>query len=281
MRCVPIFALLMFANAALAAPARDTMKDVEAINNVMESFRTSLIAKDKPTYMGLFFSDKPEDIGWQFVSEDTRLEHIRLTKPDAIKARQIPANNFVALIDGVVATKEPREETFDDVKIETDGEIASVSFDYSFLANGEKTNWGREMWQLVRTEGGWKIYSVVYTIRDQWSRETGASTAPAEVLDYLLASAAADFRAHPPGAGPLRVRNARVGHAKNPDGAPSYRLCGQFQPGDAGAWTNFATIKTSGYEHYLGDTRYCEGLQWDGDADLSASLQQRLDAPGQ
>jgi hypothetical protein len=36
-----------------------------------------------------------------------------------------------------------------------------VAFDYTFLANGKKTNWGREMWQLVRTEDGWKIFSVI------------------------------------------------------------------------------------------------------------------------
>ena len=159
---------------ACAGPAcADEAQDVAAIRQVVETFRVSFINKDKPAYMALFFSDKPEDIGWQFVSEDTRLEHIRKTKPDAIKARRIPANNFIALIDGAVATKEPREETIDDLKIETDGEIASVSFDYSFLANGVKTNWGREMWQLVRTERGWKIYSVVYTIRDQYSRPPG------------------------------------------------------------------------------------------------------------
>jgi len=145
-------------------------RDVVAIEKVVESFRTSLINKDKPTYMSLFFSDKPEQIGWQFVSEDTRLEHIRKTKPDAIKARRIPGNNFISLIDGAVAAKEPREETIANLRIETDGEIASASFDNSFLANGRKTNWGREMWQLLRTEQGWKIYSVVYTIRDEWTR---------------------------------------------------------------------------------------------------------------
>lgn len=147
--------------------------DEAAIRQVVESFRTSLINKDKATYMSLFFSDKPEDIGWQFVSEDTRLAHIRKTKPDAIKARQIPGNNFISLIDGAIATKEPREETFSNVNIATDGEIASVSFDYTFLADGKKTNWGQEMWQLVRTENGWKIFSVVYTIRDQWSASEG------------------------------------------------------------------------------------------------------------
>ena len=157
------------------APAQSHAKseDVAAINQVVESFRTSLISKDKATYMSLFFSDKPEDIGWQFVSEDTRLEHIRKTKPDAIKARQIPSNNFISLIDGAIATKEPREETFSNISIHTDGEIASVSFDYSFLSSAKKTNWGKEMWQLVRTEKGWKIFSVIYTIRDQWSTGEG------------------------------------------------------------------------------------------------------------
>jgi len=65
----------------------------------------------------------------------------RASPPDAIKARQIPGNNFVSLIDGAVATKEQREETFSNVSIDTDGEIAPVSFDYTFLANGKKTNW--------------------------------------------------------------------------------------------------------------------------------------------
>lgn len=150
--------------AAQNAPA-----DVKAIEQVVESFRTSLINKDKPTYMSLFFSDKPEDIGWQFVSEDARLQDIRKAKPDAIKARQIPANNFIALIDGAVASPKLKEETFSNTKIETDGDVASVSFDYSFHDDGVKTNWGREMWQLVRTEQGWKIFSVIYSIRDSRS----------------------------------------------------------------------------------------------------------------
>ncbi|MGH8075377.1 MAG: nuclear transport factor 2 family protein [Lysobacter sp.] len=161
---------LAFAGSPIAsAQPHDNSADEAAVAQVVESFRTSIINKDKATYMSLFFSDKPEDIGWQFVSEDIRLEHIRKTKPDAIKARQIPRVNFISLIDNVVATEEPREETFSGISIDTDGEIASVSFDYTFLANGKKTNWGREMWQLIRTEGGWKIFSVIYTIRDKWS----------------------------------------------------------------------------------------------------------------
>ncbi|MBA0436623.1 nuclear transport factor 2 family protein [Stenotrophomonas maltophilia] len=163
-----VFALC-FSACLPAYAAQNAAADIKAIEQVVESFRTSLINKDKPTYMGLFFSDKAEDIGWQYVSEDVRLQDIRKAKPDAIKARKIPANNFIALIDGVVASPKPREEKFFNTKIDTDGDVASVSFDYSFQDDGAKINWGKEMWQLIRTEDGWKIFSVIYSIRDSRS----------------------------------------------------------------------------------------------------------------
>jgi hypothetical protein len=144
-------------------------QDKVAIEQVVKTFAQAIVEKNKPLYMNLFFSDRADEIGWQFVSEDSRLVHIRKTKPDAIKARRIPSNNFISLIDATVAAKEPTEEKFSNVQIDTDGEIASVSFDYEFYEAGKRTNWGKEMWQLVRTENGWKIFSVIYTIRDQLS----------------------------------------------------------------------------------------------------------------
>ncbi len=159
---------LIAAGHAGAQPAAHA-EDVKAIEQVLETFRTALVNKDKPTYMSLFFSDKPEDIGWQFVSEDVRLQDIRRTKPDAIKARQIPSNNFISLIDNAVASSTPKEEVFSNPKIETDGDAASLTFDYTFLSDGVKQNWGKEMWQLIRTEQGWKIFSVIYSVRDERS----------------------------------------------------------------------------------------------------------------
>ena len=152
-----------------SVPRGERRQERAAIEQVVKSFAKALVEKDRPLYMSLFFSDKADEIGWQFVSEDSRLIHIRKTKPDAIKARRIPGNNFISLIDAAVAANESNEEKFSNVKIDTDGEIASVTFDYEFYEAGKKTNWGKEMWQLVRTENGWKIFSVVYTIRDQLS----------------------------------------------------------------------------------------------------------------
>ena len=69
-----------------------------------------------------------------------------------------------------------------------------------------------------------------------------------------------------------------------PDGARQYRLCGEFLPAEGGGeaqWTSFATIKTSGYEQYVGgqSASFCAGptMTWD-EGDLSAALQSRLDA---
>jgi hypothetical protein len=47
-------------------------------------------------------------------------------------------------------------------------------------------------------------------------------------------------------------------------------------------WLPFATIKTSGYEQWIGAqaVSYCQSASviWDKDADLSSELQKRLDS---
>jgi hypothetical protein len=103
-------------------------------------------------------------------------------------------------------------------------------------------------------------------------------------MEFLLTSAAADFHAHRP---PVveRFRDVRFGHMMTPAGAKQYRLCGEFLPqlreGKA-EWTPFATIKTSGFEQYLGvqAVSWCQRPQFvqDRDEDLSSTLQNRLDS---
>ena len=48
----------------------------------------------------------------------------------------------LTFIDGIVASADRSEEQFRDVRIETDGDLASVFFDYGFLSNGRETNHG-------------------------------------------------------------------------------------------------------------------------------------------
>jgi hypothetical protein len=106
----------------------------------------------------------------------------------------------------------------------------------------------------------------------------------APVMQYLLTSAAADFQKHGP-SGPLNFRDVRMGHIVQPDGEKRYLLCGQFQSTQQGSkaeWTPFATIKTTGYEQFIGGQgdEYCHrsSFMLDTENDLSSSLQSQLDS---
>ena len=102
------------------------------------------------------------------------------------------------------------------------------------------------------------------------------------VVQFLLTAAATDFRTHrPPDL--VRFRDVRIGHVVTPGGNEQYMLCGQFLPAQEGGnaeWTPFATIKTSGYEQWIGAqaASFCQGSSviWDKVGDLSSSLQRRL-----
>jgi len=102
------------------------------------------------------------------------------------------------------------------------------------------------------------------------------------VVRFLLTAAAADFHTHRP-PDPVRFRDVRIGHVMTPSGEEQYMLCGQFLPAQEGGkaeWTPFATIKTSGYEQWIGAqaASFCQGSSviWDKVGDLSSSLQSRL-----
>jgi len=102
-------------------------------------------------------------------------------------------------------------------------------------------------------------------------------------VDYLLTSAANDFHTHRP-PDPARFRDVRSGYVNTSAGPTHYRLCGEFLPAQAqgkAEWLPFATIKTSGYEQWLGAQAagFCKdsSVTWDK-GDLSAALQSRLDS---
>ena len=103
-------------------------------------------------------------------------------------------------------------------------------------------------------------------------------------LQFLLTAAATDFRDHRPPE-PVRFRDVRLGHFTTSDGERRYLLCGQFLPAQDGTgqhWMSFATIRTSGYEQWLGaqSVGFCQdrSITWDSVGDLSSALWRRFEA---
>ena len=171
LRIIAFVAFCLLACAQPVMAANNDSRDVAEIQDIVEKFRISIISKDKATFVSLFYSDNPEHVTWQFVTDDERVARIQKTKPEERKTHRMPESNYLTFIDGITKPgSRAREEVFRNVVVDTDGEVASVNFDYSYLADSKETNWGREMWHLVRTEAGWKIISVIFSVRDPVSQ---------------------------------------------------------------------------------------------------------------
>lgn len=81
-------------------------------------------------------------------------------------------------------------------------------------------------------------------------------TIPDTVVQFLITSASDDFRNHKPPTA-IDFRNINIGYITSPNNEKIFVLCGEFLSNEEKEWIEFTTIKTSGYEQYLGETTYC------------------------
>ena len=134
------------------------------IERVVETFRAAIINKDEEAFLKLFLN---EDITWAGVTTDASIERLYATRPDPKMKR--PFKHFTSsprkFISFIVKDTAKIDETVSNVRIDSDGDVGQVWFDYAFVSNVYKENWGKESWQMVRTADGWKIAGVV------WSQE--------------------------------------------------------------------------------------------------------------
>lgn len=158
-------ALGLFWSAAPQAGAQNRAADKQQIEGIVDRFRTALINKDKDSFMKLFLH---ENVTWTGTFTDASLDRFQAQRKDPDKPRPPKYFNSSPLkfIEGIAKSPNRREETFDNVRIDSDGDVAQVWFDYAFLVDGYKQNWGKESWQMVRTESGWKIAAVVWSMED-------------------------------------------------------------------------------------------------------------------
>jgi len=130
----------------------------QQIGEVLETFRTSIITKNGAALRRLSLGD---DVPLVPVDDDRASAASRKGHRSAKRARPFTYKGFVNF---VVSSKDRNEETFSNVQIRTDGLVASVYFDYTFRVNGSLTNWGHETWGLAKTDTGWKISSICWSV---------------------------------------------------------------------------------------------------------------------
>ena len=127
------------------------------IQRVVEVFRTSIITKDKSTLGSLFM---PTGGSWIKVMDDETYQRLKATQPGVAKLKPGTYQDFANFLG---ASQQRLEEKFLNVRIHTDGAVASVYFDFVFLVDDKETNRGNETWQLVNTGDGWKINALIYS----------------------------------------------------------------------------------------------------------------------
>jgi hypothetical protein len=112
--------------------------------------------------------------------------------------------------------------------------------------------------------------------KDNSTATSAKEIIPDTVIQFLITSASNDFRNHrPPTA--IDFRNIKIGYLASPKNEKTFVLCGEFLAQEDMQWVEFTTLKTSGYEQYLGKTQYCQDATIVlTDENLSVELKKKL-----
>lgn len=146
----------LFLLAAMPAIAAEPSGQAD-VQKVVDQFQTALKAHDGATIRSLFL---PDTKAWWTTLGDASYKKVKEKHPEVMRFK---AGTYQEFADYVTNAKESVEERFHNVRIQTDGAIASVYFDFEFLSGGKVANHGAETWQLIRTDDGWKIASMLYS----------------------------------------------------------------------------------------------------------------------
>jgi len=130
------------------------------LRKVLDTFMISLKTKDSTSLYNLFYDG---NVTWVGVYKD-KTQQKRIEKDTNALNYKIADYKtwFRSTTKGSI-----KEEKFYNVNIDTDGNIASITFDFSFWAGGRKGLWGKESWGLVKIKNEWKITSVIFSMEQE------------------------------------------------------------------------------------------------------------------
>jgi ketosteroid isomerase-like protein len=136
--------------AGLSAPA------TAEIEHLMAQYHQAVVSHDGARLASMFI-DKGS---WFNVLSDAAYERARAKDPAAPKVRPWSFQEFAKVVSKSGGALNPQHGN---VRILTDGTIATVYFKYVFLIGGKPENQGSETWQLVKASDGWKIAAITYS----------------------------------------------------------------------------------------------------------------------
>ncbi|QJD99065.1 hypothetical protein HH212_02630 [Massilia forsythiae] len=139
------------------AQAADSKAQIE---HVIENFRSAIVNKDEEAFLNLFMK---EDVTFTGVTTDASIERLYANRPQPQMKRpsKLYSTTPRKFISAIAKLETKVDEIVSNVRIESDGDVGQVWFDYSFVNGNYKKMWGKESWLVVHTADGWKIAGVV------------------------------------------------------------------------------------------------------------------------
>lgn len=151
------FALLISIMASSARGRPSTGQDTVDVRHVMDAFHAAVVGHDGARLGALFV---PEGSTWSNVLSDQGYAAARSRTPDAPKVRWSSYKSFISFVSNSKAALDPQHVN---VRVLSDGTIASVYFDFRFMIDGREQNRGSETWQLLKGAEGWRIAAITYS----------------------------------------------------------------------------------------------------------------------
>lgn len=136
--------------ATSASPSTES-SDVSALHQLWNRYQQAVASKDAKTLLELYVSEDAPIIGG--------IAHDSYALITAANKQPVPRTLLMTAKEDVIGEIKLPPDQIQNLDIHSDGEVGSVSFDYA-----AKVGHGRIIWTTVRTNDGWKIASVVYSI---------------------------------------------------------------------------------------------------------------------
>jgi len=156
--------VLLFTQVSFA----NTTSGNQQLHKIVKDFESAITTKNRSKYFNFFYEGT---VSWVGVSSTHDYNQAK-SRANTAKAKGEPAirpmktypGDHVHFFDEIIYPTKDSKIIFENIKIQDDGDIASIYFDYEFYAEDVKSAWGKKGLLLVKTEGGWKINSVIFSI---------------------------------------------------------------------------------------------------------------------
>ena len=155
---------ISIASQAIAGELVDQVapnEDVTALHQLWERYQQAVAKKDAKGLLALYVSDAVPVMGG--IAPQSYALIVAANK------RPVPRTLLLTARENVAGEVKLPPDEIKNIRIHSDGEVGSIAFDYA-----AKVGHGHIIWSTVRTNDGWKIAFVLYSINVPAADKKGA-----------------------------------------------------------------------------------------------------------